>query len=83
MKGNSFFYSNLKVVIFVAALVSLECFTFSLLGLSHDLDDSIIFKFCFEYFSKDSFMYKCYFKDYKVIYLFIYLDVEDNATIFF
>ena len=46
MKGNSFFYSDLKVVLLVAAPASLERFTFFLLGPS-DLDDSIIFKFCF------------------------------------
>ena len=57
MKGNYFFFSGLKIVLLVAALASLECFTFFLLGMS-DLDNSSIFKFCFEYFSKDSFMSK-------------------------
>ena len=57
MKRNSFFYSDLKIVLLVAALASLQRFTFFLLGLS-DLDDSAIFKFCFEFFSKDSFMSK-------------------------
>ena len=57
IKGNSFFYSDLKVVLLVAAPASLERFTFFLLGLS-DLDGSVIFNFCFEYFSNDSFMSK-------------------------
>ena len=51
-KGNSFFYSYLKVVLLVAAPASLECFAFFMLRLS-GLDDSAIIKFCFEYFSKD------------------------------
>ena len=54
IKRNSSFHSDLKVVLVVAAPVSLERFTFFLLGLG-DLDDSAIFKFCFEYFSKDSY----------------------------
>ena len=41
----------------VDTLVSLKHFTFFLVGLS-DLDDSAIFKFCFEYFSKDLYMSK-------------------------
>ena len=57
MKGNSFFYSDLKVFLLVAAPASLERFTVFLLGLS-DPDDSAIFKFCFEYFSKDSYKSK-------------------------
>ena len=57
IKGNSFFYSDLKVVLLVAAPASLERFTFFLLGLS-DLDDSVIFNVCFEYFSNDPFTSK-------------------------
>ena len=57
MKGNYFIFSDLKVVLLVAVPPSFERFTFFLLGLS-DLDDSAIFKFCFEFFSKDSFMSK-------------------------
>ena len=57
MKGYSFFYSYLKVVLLVAAAASLECFTFFLLRLS-DLDDSAIINFYFEYFSKDAYMSK-------------------------
>ena len=57
MKGNYFFHSDLKVVVVVDAPTSLERFTFFLLGLS-DLDDSAIFKFCFEYFPEDSYMSK-------------------------
>ena len=45
---------------------SLERFTFFLLGLS-DLDDSAIFKFCFEYFSKDLYMSKNNVKKIKPI----------------
>ena len=56
MKENSFFNSDFKVVLVVAATASLERFTFFLLGLS-DLDDSAIFIF-FKYFSKDSSMSK-------------------------
>ena len=52
MKENSYFHSDLKVVLVFAVTTSLERFTFFLLGLS-DLDDSSIFIF-FEYFSKDS-----------------------------
>ena len=44
MKENSFFHSDLKVVLVVAAPASSELFTFCLLGLS-DLDDSAIFIF--------------------------------------
>ena len=57
LKGNSFFYSYLKIVSFVAAPASFECFTFFLLRLS-DLDDSAIIKFCFEYFAKDVYLSK-------------------------
>ena len=58
IKGNSFFHSDLKVVVLVLnAPASLERFAFFLLGLS-DLDDSAISKFCFEYFSKDSYLSK-------------------------
>ena len=57
MKRNSFFYSDLKIVLLVAALASLQRFTFFLLGLS-DLDDSAILKFWFEYFQKDSYISK-------------------------
>ena len=57
IKENSFFHSDLKVVLVVNAPVSLERFTFFLLGLS-DLDDSTIFKFCFGYFSKVSYRSK-------------------------
>ena len=67
MKGNYFFFSGLKIVLLVAALASLERFTFFLLGMS-DLDDSSIFKFCFEYFSKDSFMSKNVVSKKKAIY---------------
>ena len=44
MKENSFFSSDLKVVLLVAVTISLERFTFFLVGLS-DLDDSAIFIF--------------------------------------
>ena len=44
MKQNSFFSSDLKVVLLVAVTTSLERFTFFLVGLS-DLDDSAIFIF--------------------------------------
>ena len=44
MKGNSFFHSDLKVVLVVAVLASWGCFAFCLLGLS-DLDDSAVFIF--------------------------------------
>ena len=44
MKEISFFHSDLKIVLVVAILVSLECFPFCLLGLS-DLHDSAIFIF--------------------------------------
>ena len=57
IKENSFFHSDLMVILVVNAPVSLERFTFFLLGLS-DLDDSAIFKFCFQNFSKDSYMSK-------------------------
>ena len=57
MKVNSFFHADLKAVLVVNAPTSLEGFTFFLLELS-DLDDSAIFKFCFQYFSKDSYMSK-------------------------
>ena len=57
IKENSFFHSDLKVVLVVNDPVSLERFTFFLLGLS-DLDDSTIFKFCFGYFSKGSYRSK-------------------------
>ena len=54
IKGDSFFYSDLKVALVVAAPVSLEHFTFFVLGLDDlNLDDLAIFKFCFEYFLKD------------------------------
>ena len=49
-----FFPFRSEVVLVVATPASLERFTFFLLGLS-DLDDSVILKFCFEYFSKDSY----------------------------
>ena len=64
MKVNSLFYSDLKVVLVVNAPVSLERFTFFLLGLS-DLDDSAIFKFCFEYFEKLLVCLKMLFKKIK------------------
>ena len=56
MKGNSFFHSNLnlKVVLVVEVLASLERFTFFLSGL----DDSAIFKLCLENFLKDLYMSK-------------------------
>ena len=44
MKGNSFFHSDLKVVLVVVVLASLKHFTFFLIGLS-DLDDSALFNF--------------------------------------
>ena len=44
MKENSFFYSDLKVLLVVAVPASWERFTFCLLGLS-DLDYSTIFIF--------------------------------------
>ena len=44
MKGNSFFHSDLKVVLVVVVLASLKYFTFFLIGLS-DLDDSALFNF--------------------------------------
>ena len=53
IKKNSFFHSDLKVVWVVNDPTSLERFTFFLLELS-DLNASVIFKFCFEYFSKMS-----------------------------
>ena len=61
MKGNSFSFSDFKVVLLVAAPASLECFTFFLLAPS-DLDDSAIFKFFFEYFSKDYLCLKMLFQ---------------------
>ena len=54
MKVNSFFQSDLKVVLYVTNPTSLEGFTSFLLRLI-DFDDFAIFKFCFEYFSKDSY----------------------------
>ena len=54
MKG-FFFHSDLRVVLVVATWASLEGLTFFLLVLN-DFDDSVIFKFCFEYFSKDLYM---------------------------
>ena len=54
MQLNYFFHLDLKVVFYLATPVSLQRFTFFILGLG-DLDDSAIFKSCFEYFSKDSF----------------------------
>ena len=57
IKENALLHSDLKVVLVVNAAASLEGFTFSLLGLS-DLNVSAIFKFCFEYFSKDLYMSK-------------------------
>ena len=44
MKENSFFYSDLKVVLVVVVLASLKRFTFFLIGQS-DLDDSALFNF--------------------------------------
>ena len=44
MKENSFFHSDLKIVLVVVVAASLELFTFFLLGLS-GLDDSAIFIF--------------------------------------
>ena len=56
MKENYFFHSDLKVVLVVVVLAILERFTFFLTGLT-DLDNSAILIF-FEYFSKDSYMFK-------------------------
>ena len=56
MKENYFFHSDLKVVLVVVVLAILERFTFFLMGLT-DLDNSAILIF-FEYFSKDSYMFK-------------------------
>ena len=44
MKENSFFHSDLKVLLVVAVPASLEHFSFFLLGMS-GLDDSTIFVF--------------------------------------
>ena len=54
MQLNYLFHLDLKVVFYLASPASLQRFTFFLLGLG-DLDDSAIFKSCFEYFSNDSF----------------------------
>ena len=67
MKQNSFFYSDLKVVLLVTALASLERFNFFLLGLS-DLDDFAIFKFYFEYFQKIHLCLKMLFRKKKAKY---------------
>ena len=56
MIENYFFHSDLKVVLVVVVLAILERFTFFLMGLT-DLDNSAILIF-FEYFSKDSYMFK-------------------------
>ena len=56
MKENYFFHSDLKVVLVVVVPAILERFTFFLTGLI-DLDNSAILIF-FEYFSKDSYMFK-------------------------
>ena len=66
IKENALLHSYLKVVLVVNAVASLEGFTFFLLGLS-DLNVSAIFKFCFEYFSKDSYMSKNVVKKIKPI----------------
>ena len=78
IKGNSFFYSDLKVVLLVAAPASLERFTFFLLGLS-DLDGSVIFNFCFEYFSNDSFMSKNAQKEKPIIKLKLLVHKEKKT----
>ena len=72
MKRNSFFYSDLKIVLLVAALASLQRFTFFLLGLS-DLDDSAILKFWFEYFQKDSYISKIIVSEKKPTIKLIFL----------
>ena len=60
----------MKIVSFVAAPASFECFTFFLLRLS-DLDDSAIIKFCFEYFAKDVYLSKNVVSKKKPIVKFI------------
>ena len=78
MKENSFFHSDFKVAVVVAALASLERFNFLLLGLV-DPDDSAIFKFCFEYFSKDSYMSKYVVSKNKANYIkpcFVYTKIK-------
>ena len=60
------------------ASVSLERFTFLLLGLS-DHDDSGILKICFEYFSKDLYhMSKNIASKYKANYKFMLLVYNDK-----
>ena len=68
MKENYFFHSDLKVVLVV---VVLECFAFFLMGLI-DLNDSAIF-FFFEYFSKDSCMFKNIVSKNKANYKLMFL----------
>ena len=78
MKGSSFFHSNLnlKVVLVVAVLASLERFTFFL----SELDYSAIFKLCLENFLKDSYMSKNVSKKKKANYkLMLLVHKEKNS----
>ena len=80
MKENSFFHSDLKIVLVMFVPASLERFAF-LIGLI-DLGDSAIFIFLnfFEYFSKDLYMSKTLFQEIKPIISSCFLYIKKKLS---